>query len=140
MLGSIRSLRVTLTLFGLAISLAIGRAPVAAAPYRRARGNEAQATAGKDAKGGREATPKAAPARQKNPTDLSEFFAQPGDDPPRAFVPLRPSTTDDRRRLDVVRLYSTGRASKIGRPGPMPSRCFRKPSSWNPIRSRSRGG
>ena len=46
----------------------------------------------------------------ENGIDLSEFFAQPGDDPPRPFVPLRPSTTDDRRRLEVVRLYSAGRA------------------------------
>ena len=47
---------------------------------------------------------------KENRLDLSEFFAQPGDDPPRAFVPLRPSTTDDRRRREVTRLYSAGRA------------------------------
>ena len=42
--------------------------------------------------------------------DVSEFFAQPGDDPPKPFVPLRPSTVDDRRRIEVVRLYIAGRA------------------------------
>ena len=71
---------------------------------------EAQAKGAKPAPAGQDAKPNPAPAPQENGINLSEFFAQPGDDPPRAFVPLRPSTTDDRRRLEVVRLYSTGRA------------------------------
>src|SRR5262249_32039433 len=111
MLGSIRSLRVTLTLVGLALCQGIALRPIAAARHQPTAASEVQATAGKDEpSGAQEAKPKAAPARQENGLNLSEFFAQPGDDPPKAFVPLRPSTTDDRRRLDVVRLYSTGRA------------------------------
>jgi tetratricopeptide (TPR) repeat protein len=110
MQGSIRSLRVTLSLFGLACWMGIGLRPAAAIGSPIATGEEAQAAGAKDAPGGQEAKPKAAPAQPQNGIDLSEFFGQPGDDPPRPFVPLRPSTTDDRRRLDVVRLYSTGRA------------------------------
>ncbi len=41
---------------------------------------------------------------------LSAFFGQPGDDPPRPSVPLRPTTVDDRRRTEVVRLYSAARS------------------------------
>ncbi len=41
---------------------------------------------------------------------LAEFFRQPGDDPPRASVPLRPATLEDRRRLDATRLYTAARA------------------------------
>jgi tetratricopeptide (TPR) repeat protein len=40
----------------------------------------------------------------------SLLIRQPGDDPAKPFVPLRPSTVDDRRRLEVVRLYSAARA------------------------------
>src|SRR6476620_10609361 len=108
MQGPIRSLRVTLTLFGLACWLDIGPHQAAAAHSPEAAGAP-QAAGAKDAPGGQEAKPKA-PAGQEKGIELSEFFGQPGDDPPRAFLPLRPSTTDDRRRLDVVRLYSTGRA------------------------------
>src|SRR5262245_33178964 len=32
-------------------------------------------------------------------SEVASFFSQPGDDPPRASVPLRPATVDDRRRL-----------------------------------------
>jgi tetratricopeptide (TPR) repeat protein len=109
MQGPIRSLRVTLTFFGLACWLGIGLRPATAIGPPIATG-EAQAAGGKDGKGGEDAKPRAAPAQRENGIELSDFFAQPGDDPPRAFVPLRPSTTDDRRRLDVVRLYSAGRA------------------------------
>ncbi len=109
MLGSIRSVRVTLTFVGLAGWLGIG--PIAGvrgstcACYR-----DGQASDEQDKKAGPEAKPDAAAGRESNRLEVSEFFAQPGDDPPRAFVPLRPSTTDDRRRLEVVRLYSAGRA------------------------------
>ncbi len=41
---------------------------------------------------------------------LAEFFSQPGDDPPRPSVPLRPATVDDRRRLEATRLYTAARA------------------------------
>jgi tetratricopeptide (TPR) repeat protein len=42
--------------------------------------------------------------------DIAAFYAQQGEDTPRPFVPLRPSTVDDRQRTDVVRLYSAARA------------------------------
>ncbi len=42
--------------------------------------------------------------------DLSKLIDQPGDDPARPFVPLRPATVDDRRRIEAVRLYSAARA------------------------------
>jgi tetratricopeptide (TPR) repeat protein len=51
-------------------------------------------------------------------SDLSVFFGQPGDDPPRPFVPLRPATVDDRRRLEAVRLYSAARALEDQRAWP----------------------
>jgi tetratricopeptide (TPR) repeat protein len=41
---------------------------------------------------------------------LAEFFSQPGDDAPRPSVPLRPSTVEDRRRLEAIRLYTAARA------------------------------
>ena len=54
-------------------------------------------------------------------SELSAFFGQPGDDPPRPFVPLRPATVDDRRRIEAVRLYQRGpgpgRPSPVGRRG-----------------------
>jgi tetratricopeptide (TPR) repeat protein len=42
--------------------------------------------------------------------DGSLLLLQPGDDLTQPFVPLRPSTVDDRRRVEVVRLYSAARA------------------------------
>src|SRR5262249_38457319 len=42
--------------------------------------------------------------------DISGFFRQLGDEPPRPFIPLRPATVDDRRRTDALRLYSAARA------------------------------
>ena len=42
-------------------------------------------------------------------SEITAFFSQPGDDPPRPSVPLRPSTVDDRRRLEAVRLYTAAR-------------------------------
>jgi tetratricopeptide (TPR) repeat protein len=95
MLGSIRSVRVTLLLVGLACWPGAGGPP---------------AIASAQDPGVQEAKPAGAEAPKEGRLDVSEFFAQPGDEPPRPFVPLRPSTTDDRRRLEVVRLYAAGRA------------------------------
>ena len=41
--------------------------------------------------------------------DVASIFSQPGDDPPRPFVPLHPSTVDDRQRTEAMRLYATAR-------------------------------
>ncbi|MHB1557426.1 MAG: tetratricopeptide repeat protein, partial [Isosphaeraceae bacterium] len=41
--------------------------------------------------------------------EMAVFFNQPGDDPPRPSMPLRPATVDDRRRLDAIRLFTAAR-------------------------------
>ncbi len=41
--------------------------------------------------------------------EIAAFFSQPGDDPPRLAVPLRPATVEDRRRLEAIRLYTAAR-------------------------------
>ncbi len=51
----------------------------------------------------------AAPAAGVKP-DVAKVFSQPGDDPPRPFVPLRASTVDDRQRTEALRLYTAARA------------------------------
>lgn len=43
-------------------------------------------------------------------TDPSAYFSQPADDVPQPFVPLRPATVDDQRRLEVVRLFTAARS------------------------------
>jgi tetratricopeptide (TPR) repeat protein len=70
-----------------------------------------QAKAGEKAKGESPA-PAAGPAAKAADwrSEIAAFFSQPGDDPPRPSVPLRPATVDDRRRLEAVRLYSSARA------------------------------
>jgi tetratricopeptide (TPR) repeat protein len=42
--------------------------------------------------------------------DVSALFGQQGDDPPRPFVPLRPTTVDDRQQIEAERLYAAARA------------------------------
>src|SRR5579883_458235 len=42
-------------------------------------------------------------------SELSKFFNQPGDDPPRPSLPLRPATVEDRRRQEATRLYTAAR-------------------------------
>jgi tetratricopeptide (TPR) repeat protein len=42
--------------------------------------------------------------------NVAAFFSQPGDEPPQPFVPLHPSTIDDRRLIEMLRLYSSARA------------------------------
>jgi tetratricopeptide (TPR) repeat protein len=42
--------------------------------------------------------------------DVASVFSQRGDDPPRAFVPLHPTTVDDRQRTEALRLYMAARA------------------------------
>jgi tetratricopeptide (TPR) repeat protein len=68
-----------------------------------------QAKADEKAKGGAPA-PAAAGSRPASwRSEIAAFFSQPGDDPPRLSVPLRPATVDDRRRLEAVRLYTAAR-------------------------------
>ncbi|MGO9597021.1 MAG: tetratricopeptide repeat protein [Isosphaeraceae bacterium] len=42
--------------------------------------------------------------------DSAAFLTQPGDELPRPFVPLHPSTVEDRQRIEAMRLYATARA------------------------------
>lgn len=42
--------------------------------------------------------------------DVSALFSQPGDDPPRPFVPLRATTVEDRQQIEADRLYAAARA------------------------------
>jgi tetratricopeptide (TPR) repeat protein len=58
-------------------------------------------------KGGAKDAGGAQPAGEES--DIATL-TQPGDDVPRPFVPLRPATVDDRRRIEALRLYSAARA------------------------------
>ena len=110
MVGSIRSIRVTLTSLALVAGSGLSL-PMLAAAGEPANQAAARNQAGTDA-AAREADAKTAhdlpPA--SSGSDASALLAQPGDDPARPFVPLRASTVDDRQRLEVVRLYSAARA------------------------------
>ena len=110
MLGSIRVVRVTLTLVGLAVWMGAGDAPAHAGALEPLAKLGGSRESGAQDTGAQEAKPPGAEAPKEGRLDVSEFFAQPGDEPPRPFVPLRPTTTIDRRRLEVVRLYAAGRA------------------------------
>ncbi len=105
MLGSIRSVRVTLTslaLWGGLVLIAQSPGVVAGSSVRLAPGGDDP--------------PKDKPAAKtaSRPAETSAsppgYFGQPGEDAPRPFVPLRPSTVDDRQRTEAVRLYIAARA------------------------------
>ncbi|MFI5456531.1 MAG: tetratricopeptide repeat protein [Isosphaerales bacterium] len=110
MVGSIRLVRVTLT--SLALLAGLGLSPrMGAAADLPAKQAPAGNQAGKDAAAGKPGAKTARDLGQANSrAGASPLIAQPGDDPARPFVPLRASTVDDRRRLEVVRLYSAARA------------------------------
>ncbi len=108
--GSIRWLRVTLTSLLAVAGVGLVR------PVAGLAGDEPPAQA-KSAEPKGDADPKkavpAAPGEVRlsgRLSELSAFFSQRGDDPPQPFVPLRPTTVDDRRRIEAVRLYSAARA------------------------------
>ncbi len=110
MAGSIRRVRVTLTSLVLAAGLGLACPPGGLGddtPPQQVK------TAARSGEADRKKTGPSAPGSTR-PSEwrskLSAFFSQPGDDPPRPFVPLRPATVDDRRRTDAVRLYSAARA------------------------------
>jgi len=110
MLGSIRAVRVTLTLVGIACWPGAGQSSAIAAVYEPVAAFDGPLAAGEQQAGVQEPKAPGAPSPKEKRLDLNEFYGQPGDDAPRPFVPLRPSTTDDRHRLEVVRLYAAGRA------------------------------
>ncbi len=105
MLGSIRSVRVTLSSLALWAAVVLISQPPNGAAAEPADPARARDDTGKD-----NAAAKAGARPAATSTNLPGFLAQPGDDPPRPFVPLRPSTVDDRRRTEAVRLYSAARA------------------------------
>jgi tetratricopeptide (TPR) repeat protein len=108
--GSIRTLRVTLTSLVVVAGVGLVGPPAGLsddkpAPQAKAADRTGAVDSGK--------SEPSAPTRARPSGRLSEFsafFSQPGDDPPRPFVPLRPATVDDRRRIEAVRLYSAARA------------------------------
>ena len=54
--------------------------------------------------------PAQAPGQAQAKPDVAVLFSQPGDEPPRPFVPLHARTVDDRQRSEAVRLYAAARA------------------------------
>jgi tetratricopeptide (TPR) repeat protein len=111
MLGSIRLARVTLTCLALGAGWGVILPPVRVAADDAAKPSSAPVKAAKEKsadQGAASAPGNGRPA--ENAAGPPGFFGQPGDDPSMPFVPLRPSTVDDRRRLEAVRLYSAARA------------------------------
>jgi tetratricopeptide (TPR) repeat protein len=91
----------------LCLVVALGRA-TAAGPAQDAgapaRAGDEKRSAKRDAKTPSDSPPGDAAA------DIAAFYSQQGEDTPRPFVPLRPSTVDDRQHTELVRLYSAARA------------------------------
>jgi tetratricopeptide (TPR) repeat protein len=81
--------------------------PIAGSPSVQDKPSGAQGPAGAAVKA---AAGTAQPAEVAGPKpDVASVFSQPGDDPPRPFVPLHPSTVDDRQQTEAMRLYATAR-------------------------------
>ena len=60
-------------------------------------------------------TPEAPPADKpaespRTPEEKAKFYALPGEDPPALFVPLKPITEDDRKRIEAITDFSVARA------------------------------
>jgi len=107
--GSIRTLRVTLTSLVVAAGVGLIGPPAGLGDDKPPQAKAADRTVAADkGKPGPSASGEARPSGRLS--ELSAFFNQPGDDPPRPFVPLRAATVDDRRRIEAVRLYSAARA------------------------------
>jgi tetratricopeptide (TPR) repeat protein len=68
-----------------------------------------------DAKGSAPGEGATQPGAMDSRSVASELFLQPGDDVLRPFVPLRPATVEDRRRIEALRLYSAARALEARR-------------------------
>jgi tetratricopeptide (TPR) repeat protein len=105
MLGSIRLVRVTLTSVGFSVGLFLIAQPPNGNAARAAALLPPPDDARKDDPAG-----KAGSRPAESPADPPGFFGQPGEDLPKPFVPLRPSTVEDRQRTEAVRLYIAARA------------------------------
>jgi len=113
MVGSIRLVRVTLTSLAIVAGFGLSLPPRCIADDKPAeQDKKAKDQAGKvdGASKGDTGKKAATPVPAQSRVDLSKYVVQPGEDPPRPFVPLRPSTVDDRRRIEAVRLYTAARA------------------------------
>jgi tetratricopeptide (TPR) repeat protein len=111
MVGSIRPVRVTLAPQTILVGLACGfltAGPPAALAATQATGTAPAAKQGAADKASQDASGRDQAAQ--SPADDEKIIVRPGEDPPRPFVPLRPSTVDDRRRIESVRLYTAARA------------------------------
>ena len=81
--------------------------PIAGSPSVQDKPSGAQEPAGAAVKAAAGTTQ---PAEVPGPKpDVASVFSQPGDDPPRPFVPLHPSTVDDRQQTEAMRLYAAAR-------------------------------
>ena len=67
-----------------------------------------------------------AQAQSQGKPDVSSLFSQPGDEPPRPFVPLHARTVDDRQRSEAVRLYTAARRSRTRKRSATPWPCCSK--------------
>ncbi len=94
---------------GLALA---GSAPARFQQLREQGKAETKSAAKGEEKAGadRSKTPAGAAARSPGwGPEIAAFFGQPGDDPPRPSMPLRPATVEDRRRLEAIRLFTAAR-------------------------------
>ncbi len=111
MLGSIRLVRVTLTSLVLGAGMCGCSQPAVGAVDEPVKPTAPGAQADQKPVADKAAAPAAgSPRPLENPDNPPGFSVQPGDDPSPPFVPLRPTTVDDRRRIEAVRLYSAARA------------------------------
>jgi tetratricopeptide (TPR) repeat protein len=111
MLGSIRLVRVTLTSLALGIGLSLCSHAASSAGDEPAKKTVTADQTAKDQVESKTGAPTGgSPRPAENPVDRPGYFAQPGDDLSLPFIPLRPSTVDDRRKLEAVRLYTAARA------------------------------
>jgi len=92
---------------GTAASLSPGPSDSSPSGQDRPSGAQAQEPAGAAVKAPQTSQPGDVPGPKP---DVAAVFSQPGDDPPRPFVPLHPSTVDDRQRTEAMRLYTAARA------------------------------
>jgi tetratricopeptide (TPR) repeat protein len=110
MVGSIRLARLTLAVLVWAAGAATLAAAAGAASAPEPTGVGQDRSSDKGAAGQPAASGAGAARSAESARGPGAYFAQPADDPPQPFVPLRPATVEDQRRLEVVRLFSAARS------------------------------
>ncbi len=88
---------------------AVGDSPAWASPQEPST-TEPKVEAPSEPKPEEKAAPAPASDQPKGEPDVSAFFSEPGDEPPKPFVPLNPQTVEDRKRTESIRLFSVARA------------------------------